>query len=89
MSGHLWLDGFDPVVYLHDALPRTRVIHIHGIDGRDHRSLTNVPREKLQAVLYELVRNGYGGVLTIEVFSGEDFLTSCSAIQAVMKGEPK
>ena len=87
--GHLWLDGFDPVRYLYDALPRTRVIHIHGIDGRDHRSLTNVPREKLHAILSDLVCTGYGGVLTIEVFSEEDFLTSCAAVQKVLKGEQK
>jgi sugar phosphate isomerase/epimerase len=86
--GHLWLDGYDAIAYLQRALPRTRVIHIHGIDGRDHRSLTNVPREKLRAVLNELVRTGYGGVLTVEVFSEEDFLSSCAAVQAVMKGEP-
>lgn len=87
--GHLWLDGFDPVAYLHDALPRTRVIHIHGIDGRDHRSLAHVSQEKLHAVLYELVRTGYRGVLTVEVFSEEDFLTSCAAIRTVTKGEQK
>ncbi|HNZ10087.1 MAG TPA: cobamide remodeling phosphodiesterase CbiR [Smithellaceae bacterium] len=84
--GHLWLDGYDAIGYLNDALPRTRVIHIHGIDGRDHRSLTNVPREKLQAVLSQLIRTGHRGVLTIEVFSEEDFLTSSAAIQEALKG---
>jgi len=67
--GHLWLDGHDPVVYLRNALPRTRVIHIHGISGRDHKSLAHVPTEKLRAVLDELVRSNYRGVFTIEVFS--------------------
>jgi sugar phosphate isomerase/epimerase len=82
--GHLWLDGHDPVAYLRDALPRTRVIHIHGIDGRDHKSLAHVPQEKLRVVMDELVRAGYRGVLTLEVFSEDDFLTSCEAIKAVM-----
>jgi sugar phosphate isomerase/epimerase len=85
--GHLWLEGHDAGAYLHGALPRTRVIHIHGIDGRDHRSLANVSQEKLRGVLSELVRTGYRGVLTVEVFSEEDFLASCAAIQAAMKGE--
>lgn len=85
--GHLWLDGYNAGTYLHGVLPRTRVIHIHGIDGRDHKSLAHVPREKLHAVISELVRANYRGVLTIEVFSQEDFLTSCAAIQSVMKGE--
>jgi sugar phosphate isomerase/epimerase len=82
--GHLWLDGCDPVAYLRDALPRTLVIHIHGIAGRDHKSLAHVPHELLRAVLDELVRANYCGVLTIEVFSEDDFLTSCAAIKAIM-----
>lgn len=79
--GHLWLDDHDPVAYLREALPRTRVIHIHGIAERDHRSLAFVPNEKLRAVLQELIRANYGGVFTIEIFSEEDFLTSLSALQ--------
>lgn len=82
--GHLWLDGCDPVAYLRDALPRTSVIHIHGIAGRDHKSLAHVPKDKLRAVLDELVRADYRGVLTVEVFSEDDFLTSRAAIKAIM-----
>ncbi|MFA5321873.1 MAG: cobamide remodeling phosphodiesterase CbiR [Smithella sp.] len=82
--GHLWLDNYDPVVYLRNALPRTSVIHIHGIDGRDHKSLAHVPQKKLWAVLDELVRADYRGVLTVEVFSEDDFLTSCAAVKAMM-----
>lgn len=85
--GHLWLDGHDPVAYLHNALPRTRVIHIHGIDGRDHKSLAQVPTEKLSGVFNEIIRANYRGVLTIEVFSEDDFLTSCAAIKVMMKGK--
>jgi sugar phosphate isomerase/epimerase len=78
--GHLWLDGCDPVPYLQKALPRTRVVHLHGVDGRDHQSLAHVPTEKLRAVLRELVRSDYRGVVTVEVFGEEDFLTSLAAI---------
>ena len=85
--GHLWLDGCDPVAYLKNALLRTRVIHIHGIEGRDHRSLAKAPREKLKAVLDELVRSEYRGVVTLEVFSEVDFLTSCAAVKAVMHAD--
>ena len=81
--GHLWFDDHDPVAYLRGALPRTRVIHIHGIDERDHKSLAHVPVEKLRAVLDELVRAHYCGVLTIEIFSENDFLTSCAAVNAI------
>ena len=37
--GHLWLDEHDPLPYLRSALPRTRVVHIHG-DPRDRWSET-------------------------------------------------
>jgi sugar phosphate isomerase/epimerase len=85
--GHLWLDGYDPVVYFKNVLPRTRVIHIHGIDGRDHKSLAHVPAEWLRAVLEELVRSDYRGVLTVEVFSEDDFLTSYATMNAIVKGK--
>jgi len=82
--GHLWLDHYDVVAYLHNALPRTRVIHAHGINGRDHQSLAHVPEEALRATLDELVRFDYRGVLTVEVFSEEDFITSVSTMKTVM-----
>ena len=82
--GHLWLDNHDPVAYLRNALPRTRVIHIHGIASRDHESLMHVPKDMLRAVLDELVRANYRGVLTVEVFSEDDFLSSCAALKAIV-----
>jgi sugar phosphate isomerase/epimerase len=82
--GHLWLDGHDPVAYVHEALPRTRVIHIHGIAERDHASLAHVEPAKLRAVLAALVRAEYRGVLTMEIFSEEDFLTSLKALDSVV-----
>ena len=83
--GHLWLDGHDPLVPLREALPRTRVIHLHGLrDGRDHNSLAQVPREWLRAVLLELLGAGYSGVLTLEMFSEEDYLGSLAAIEAAL-----
>ncbi len=83
--GHLWLDHHDPVKYLQNALPRTRVIHIHGIAGRDHQSLAHVPADQLRAVWNALLGSDYRGVLTIEVFSEDDFRTSWAAIETVMK----
>jgi sugar phosphate isomerase/epimerase len=79
--GHLWLDGHDPIPYLQAALPRTRVIHLHGIAERDHRSLAFMPREKVQAVWEELIRLNYQGVLTLEIFSEQDFLSSLGMIE--------
>ena len=79
--GHLWLDGHDPIPYLQAALPRTRVIHVHGIAERDHRSLRFMPQEKVRAVWEELVGAKYEGVLTLEIFSEEDFLSSLEVIE--------
>lgn len=81
--GHLWLDNHDPVAYLRAALPRTRVIHLHGVTARDHQSLAHMPQEKLRAVWDELIQADYRGVLTLEVFSQDDFLTSCAVIKAL------
>ena len=78
--GHLWLDGHDPIPYLRSALPRTRVIHMHGIAERDHRSLAFLPQEKVHAVWKELLHANYEGVLTLEMFSEEDFLSSLDVI---------
>jgi sugar phosphate isomerase/epimerase len=83
--GHLWLDGINPVKYVQAALPRTRVIHLHGIADRDHRSLAFMPQEKVQAVLRELIRTNYQGVLTLEVFSQDDFLSSLNTIEKVLQ----
>ncbi len=79
--GHLWLDGHDPVPYLRSAMPATRVIHLHGIDGRDHRSLAFMPQEKVRAVWDELLRTNYSGVLTLEVFSDDDFAASLEVLE--------
>jgi sugar phosphate isomerase/epimerase len=78
--GHLWLDGHDPIPYLQAALPRTSVIHMHGIAERDHRSLAFMPQEKVSDVWKELLRLNYEGVLTLEIFSEEDFLSSMDVI---------
>ncbi|MBN2115529.1 MAG: sugar phosphate isomerase/epimerase [Anaerolineales bacterium] len=81
--GHLWLDGHDPIPYLRSAMPRTRVIHIHGIAERDHRSLSFMLQEMVRAVWDELMRVNYKGVLTLEIFSEEDFVSSLEVIERV------
>lgn len=81
--GHLWLDGHDPIPYLQTALPRTRVIHMHGIAERDHRSLAFMPQDRVRAVWEELLRAKYQGVLTLEIFSEEDFLSSLDVIRKI------
>jgi sugar phosphate isomerase/epimerase len=82
--GHLWLDGHDSLPYLQAALPRVRVIHIHGLAERDHRSLAFMPQEKVQAVWDELINAKYSGVLTLEIFSEEDFISSMEVIEKLL-----
>ena len=81
--GHLWLDGHDPVPYLQATLPRTRVVHIHGIAERDHRSLAFMPQENVRAVFDVLTQARYEGVLTMEIFSEEDFHSSMDVIENI------
>ncbi len=81
--GHLWLDDHDPIPYLRSALARTRVVHIHGIAERDHRSLSFMSQEKVRKVWNELIQAGYEGVLTLEIFSEEDFISSLEVIEGL------
>jgi adenosyl cobinamide kinase/adenosyl cobinamide phosphate guanylyltransferase/sugar phosphate isomerase/epimerase len=82
--GHLWLDHVPVLPYLEKALPRTRVIHLHGIGERDHASLSHVSASELDAVFQKLTAD-YRGVLTLEIFSEPDFLSSLEAIQASLE----
>jgi sugar phosphate isomerase/epimerase len=79
--GHLWYDRLDPLPYLEKYIDRARVLHIHGIGERDHKSLNNVRINELVRVVNFILQSGFHGVLTIEVFSEEDFKSSMAAIQ--------
>lgn len=83
--GHLWLDGVDPLAYLRQTMARTRVVHLHGISGRDHCSLTCMQPNQVHSVINELIQQGYQGVLTLEVFSQPDFLSSMEMIRKMVE----
>ncbi len=80
--GHLWLDNHDPLPFLNHWLNRTTVVHLHGQAERDHRSLSFIPPHKLDEVLELLCKAEYRGVVTVEVFTQEDFHLSMEALQA-------
>ena len=82
--GHLWRDGHDPIPYLARALEQTRVLHIHGIAERDHKSLAHVPPAELRRVLEWLIHKQYSGVMTIEIFGEDDFNSSIAALEAIV-----
>lgn len=82
--GHLWLQGIDPLPRLRQWQTRTRVVHLHGIGERDHQSLALLPPDKLDAVVQHLLQ-AMTGVVTLEVFGVDDFLSSLSALEAAVK----
>jgi sugar phosphate isomerase/epimerase len=87
--GHLWLDGIDPLPALVEALPRLRVVHLHGVAARDHVSLDQTTSVQLDRVTAWLSAN-FSGVVTLEVFGERDFQTSMRAwaesAQRVVRG---
>ena len=79
--GHLFVQGLDPVPEMRKWLPLTSVIHLHGVGTRDHQSLECMPKEKIRAVLGELIRQEFHGVLTLEIFNEADFRSSMEMIR--------
>jgi adenosyl cobinamide kinase/adenosyl cobinamide phosphate guanylyltransferase/sugar phosphate isomerase/epimerase len=82
--GHLWRDNQPVMTYLQRWLPRTRVIHAHGVSHtdaqhRDHLSLTHAPTNEL-ATIIQYLQDHYEGVLTLEVFGETDFLSSIETL---------
>ena len=73
--GHFWKMGLDPMLYMQRWLPRTRVIHLHGFEGTDHKSLSVVNFTRLDPVV-EIVNKHFRGVVTLEVFNEKDFVDS-------------
>jgi sugar phosphate isomerase/epimerase len=78
--GHFWKQARDPLIVLDEWLPRTRVIHIHGLGERDHKSLALMPPETLDPVVAKLLAADYRGVVTLEVFETSDFFSSRKAL---------
>jgi sugar phosphate isomerase/epimerase len=79
--GHLWLDGHDPLPYLHAALPHTQVIHLHGLSaGRDHQAVSHMAPAQLDPIIAALLVQHFRGVLTLEVFGLADFTDSLAAL---------
>ena len=60
--------------------PRTRVVHLHGVGTRDHQSLSHAPAVSLNSVAGYLA-DCFSGVLSLEVFNQEDFLSSLAILR--------
>jgi len=81
--GHLWVQGVDPLAHLDAWLDRTRVVHLHGLAERDHRSLAHMSPQQLDPVVALLMAR-YQGVVTLEVFGVDDFFSSRAAWQEAL-----
>ena len=84
--GHLWQMGLDPVPYIRRYGERIHVVHLHGVAGKGHKSLRKMPRRRVFQVLDELGRQGYSSVVTLEVFSVEDFFSSLNLVKEWANG---
>jgi sugar phosphate isomerase/epimerase len=85
--GHQLLRGVTPDAYLDRYLPRTRVLHLHGVEeGHDHRSLAYLPDGLLTTLVNRL---GTGPektrVLTVEIFDEEALNQSLNALRRVLQ----
>ncbi len=80
--GHLELYGFSVQEHLDRYLDRTRVLHLHGIrEGKDHQGLQHMRKETLDMVIRALHdAPDPKRVFTMEIFSEDDFRTSCTAL---------
>jgi len=73
--GHLWKQGRNAGYWVEKWLPRTRVVHLHGVAERDHKSLSLVAPSQLDPVV-DLLTSQFNDVVTLEVFSESDLAES-------------
>jgi sugar phosphate isomerase/epimerase len=81
--GHLEYYGFPTGLYLERYLHKTKVLHMHGTqDGKDHHSLVSMKPEVLDMVIKALTEDrAVERVVTLEIFSQQDFDSSCCTLQ--------
>ncbi len=81
--GHLLLDNHDPIPYLNQNLSRAKVLHLHGIKERDHRSIIHIDQTVLKNVFQTIKENHYQDILTLEIFDFDDFNTSMDLLKSL------
>ena len=78
--GHVWKEGLRPEKLLPLWLPDIRMCHQHGLEKRDHKSLHHMPAATLDAILHPMWDLHFSPLITLEVFSLDDFLNSHQAM---------
>jgi sugar phosphate isomerase/epimerase len=81
--GHLWKQGLSEVSWIQSWIDRARVIHLHGVGKRDHKSLSLMPAALLDPVV-ALIDRRFDGILTLEVFNETDLRNSKQALEAAL-----
>jgi sugar phosphate isomerase/epimerase len=78
--GHILTHGYDLRHYLKTYLPRTSIIHLHGVHkGLDHLGIETLPEPDLNLILSAL--HHYHGIVSIEVFSINALKSSLSILE--------
>jgi sugar phosphate isomerase/epimerase len=78
--GHILTHGYDLRHYLEIYLPRTSIIHLHGVHkGSDHLGIEKLPGPDLDLILSAL--GHYYGIVSIEVFSINELKSSLSILE--------
>lgn len=83
--GHIWLMGYDSDKAMDALFRRTRICHLHGVrEKTDHLGLDQGDQAAIEHFLHRLVSqgncDGRERVLTLEVFSEEQFHASLSLL---------
>jgi len=78
--GHILINGYDLDHYFKTYLPRTSIIHLHGVhNGSDHLGIETLPESDLDLILSAL--RHYHGIVSIEVFSIDKLGSSLSILE--------
>ncbi|MFH1414567.1 MAG: cobamide remodeling phosphodiesterase CbiR [Elusimicrobiota bacterium] len=79
--GHMIENKYDIKRYFNRYINKTRVIHLYEIDGKGrHGSLNKVDSEIISWLKDMLAFIKYDGLITLEVFSEEDFIESLAIL---------
>ena len=80
--GHLEYYGYPTGLYLERYIHKAKVLHMHGtLDRKDHHSLALMKPEVLDLVMKALTESAAERVMTLEIFSQQDFDSSCSTMK--------
>jgi sugar phosphate isomerase/epimerase len=84
--GHLLRYGYDLEANLQTFLPRSSMVHLHGVcQGEDHRGIEWIPQREWETL--GLALQDYQGGVSLEVFALADLHASLPRIQEMAQGK--